>query len=258
MVLGLLRAGATAAPTLHYTARLHGLPVLDVTYCLDLTDHAYRSRLQARTLGLAEFLVHGRVDGRADGAIQGLALHPQSYIEHGRLSGEDFSLAIDYPAGDPVIREMAPPATKYRTAVPTGDLHGAIDGLAAITLEVLVVSRTQACQGVALVYDARQLRRLTTRTAGSDILAASARSVFTGGAVRCDTQSVLLSGLRKDQPASVQIRPHASSAWLAPLSTGGLALPVRFSFGADFLGDITVELDGVTNAVGCVSDASLR
>ena len=241
-----LATPASSATLLHYTARLRGIAFFDVSYCLRLDNNTYDAGLSARTLGLAEFLVHGRVEGRAQGMVVGNTLVPRSYTEHGRISGQDYDLAMTFPAGTPSIVKVAPPSGTFRKPVPPGSLGGAVDGMTAIALETLVVTQTHACQGSALVFDGRQLRRLTTHTAGQEALVPSGRSVFAGDATRCDTESVLLAGFLKDQPEARQAKPRFSKAWLAALSPGGAALPVRFAFDADLLGDILVDLDAVS------------
>ncbi len=245
LAIGLGMAPASAGTLLHYTARLRGVAFFDASYCLTLDAAAYDAHLTARTLGLADFLVHGRVEGRAQGAVAGTTLLPHSYVEHGRISGQQYDLSIAYPGGQPVVQAIVPPPEAYRQAVPPALLAGAIDGMSAIALETLVVTRKAACQGSALVFDGRQLRRLTTHTAGREALARSDRSVFAGTALRCDTVSVMLAGYLKDQSERRQARPRSSSAWLAPVAQGGPAVPVRFAFDADLLGDILVDLDRI-------------
>ncbi len=252
LLLLAIPATAEAAGTLlHYTARLHGVPLLDITYCLALGPAAYQSSISARTLGLLDFLVHGRSDGRAEGALAGLRVRPAAYEEHGRLSGESHSVAIAYPNGDPVLRHLDPPLEKYRLPIEPDTLPGAMDGLSAIALETLVATRTGACQGQALVYDGFQLRRGTTHTAGTETLKPDTRSIFSGPALRCETESVLLAGYLKDKPVPPQARPRFSTAWLGHLSPDGPMLPLKLSFDADFLGDIIVDLDHAENTAGC-------
>ena len=233
---------------LHYTARLHGIPLLDVDLCLILDQAQHEAGMVARTVGLVDMLVHGRAAGHVTGAIDGARVKPALYEEHGRLSGETHRVVIAYPAGDPVVQSMVPPQQTYRLPIPPADLPGSIDGLSAIVLETVVASRTQACQGGALVFDGLQLRRATTSTAGHEALARSSRSLFAGDALRCDTVSVMLAGYMKDDPVARQARPRHSRGWLAPLVPGGPALPIRLVFDADMLGDVTVDLDAVSHA----------
>ncbi len=243
----LLVLPARAATLLHYTARLRGIAFFDASYCLRLDATSYDAHLTAHTLGLANFLVHGRVEGRAQGAVDGAGLKPHSYVEHGRISGETYDLTLGYPGGSADVQSISPPAEKYRQAVPSALLAGSIDGMSAVALESLVVTRTAACQGSALVFDGRQLRRLTTHTAGQETLVPSGRSVFAGKALRCDTTSEMLAGYLKDQSEKRQAKPRFSKAWLASVAPGGPAVPVRFAFDADFLGDILVDLDSVAS-----------
>jgi len=253
-----LSGTASAAPTpghlLHYTARLHGVPLLDISFCMALSGTTYASTLSARTLGLLEFLVHGRSEAHVEGTIDGLHVKPGAYAEHGRLSGEAHSVMIAYPGGEPELREMSPPLEKYRLPIPGDQRRGAMDGLSAIVLESLVATGTGACQGQALVYDGFQLRRATTHTAGTEQLQATPRSIFGGTALRCETQSVMLAGYLKDKPVPPQARPRFSTAWLGRLAPEGPMVPLKLSFDADVLGDIIVDLDHASETSGCTPD----
>jgi hypothetical protein len=240
---------------LHYTARLHGVKLLDVDFCLVLQGDRYLAGLSARTVGVADWIAHARAVGRAAGHFAGDAVKPAGYEEQGRLSGEDHRVVIDYPAGAPVLRVLAPPAGKYRLAVPPSDLAGAIDGPSAVALESVAVSRTGGCDGQVLVFDGFQLRRATSRSAGHDVLAPSSRSVFAGPALRCQTESAMLAGFLKNVPVAGQMKPRHSTVWLAPLSPGGLALPVRMVFDADLLGSIVVDLDAASHDLDPVCGA---
>jgi hypothetical protein len=248
-------ANATETEILHYTARLHGARLLDMSFCLNLDPTTYSASLSAHTVGLADMLVHGRSEGTVNGVIDGARVKPRAYSEHSRLSGEDYAVTIAYPDGDPVLQSAKPPQTKYRVPVPPEDLPGAIDGLSALALESLVTTRTGTCEGVALVYDGRQLRRATTHLAGREALQGSSHSVFSGAALRCDTESVMLAGFLKSEAVKPQLKPRHSSAWLAQAQAGGPDVPVKISFDADFMGDIIVDLDSASRAKSgaCIS-----
>jgi hypothetical protein len=249
ITLGLIWPAAAGADVnvLHYTARLRGVPLLDITYCLRLDAGRYAAAISARTLGLAEMLVHGRAAGHVAGTIDGSRVKPAAYAEYGRLSGQDYVVVIDYPDGNPVLRLEKPPQIKDRLPIPPADLPGAIDGLSAITLETLVATQTGACQGQALVYDGHQLRRGTTQTAGREPLKLGAGVPITGPALKCQTESVMLAGFKRGDPVASQSKPRHSTAWLGPVVAGGPDLPLRLVFDADFLGDIIVDADTVSH-----------
>ena len=142
----------------------------------------------------------------------------------------------------PSARRRAPTASLFRPAA----LAGAIDGMSAIALESLVVDPHRGMPrrrpGVRRQANSAGL---TTQTGGHDVLERSGRLDFAGSALRCDTTSVMLAGFYNDKAVPPQARPRFSKAWLAPVQPGGAALPVRFVFDADLLGDIVVDLDHV-------------
>ena len=239
-------AGASDASILHYTARLHGVALLAATVCLRLDATRYAASLSARTLGLAEFLVHGRSEGHVDGTVDVAGLKPRAYAEHGRLSGEKHEIAIDYLAGSPVLRVSTPPQEAYRLPIPVSALPGSLDGLSTVALQSLAATRTGACLPESRVFDGRQVRRLTMRPAGTDRLARSARSIFSGQALRCETDSVMLAGFLKSDSVKSQSRPRHGQLWLAPAVPGGPMMPVRITFDAELLGDVIVDLDAAS------------
>ena len=239
---------ASASSLLHYTARLHGVPLMDITLCLGLDAKAYRTAIKVATLGMADWIAHARIEGWAGGKVDGATLIPGSYADHGRIFGEDQSAAIAYPEGEPVLQRISPDPGKTRLPIQQDGLHGAIDGLSAVALESLAVTRTGTCQGEAHVFDGRQLRRAATHTGGQDTLPPNPRSVFAGRAVRCETESVLLAGFLRAKPITAQIEPRHSRVWLAPVVAGGPAVPVRMMFDADALGDIVVDVDATSQA----------
>ncbi len=256
LALALAAHQALASPPtlLHYTARLHGVPLLGATFCLRLGATSYEAGFSARTLGLAEYIAHARSDAHVAGTIAGATINPTAYAEHGRLSGEEHAVVIGYKAGNPVLETLTPQAGRDRLPIPAADTIGAVDGLSALALESLVATRTGACQGQALVYDGFQLRRATTHTGGREVLAATPHSVFAGPALRCDTESVMRGGYLKSQPIPPQQKPRFSKVWLAPVTPGGPDLPVRLVFDADLLGDIVVDIDSVSEAESSVCD----
>ena len=251
LVLALVCAGPRAAEALdatilHYTARLHGIPLLSATVCLRLDASRYSASLSARTLGLAEFLVHGRSEGSVDGMVDAAGLKPRAYAEHGRLSGENHAIAIDYPAGSPILRLSEPPQEEYRLPIPAAILPGSLDGLSTVARQALTATRTGACLPEARVFDGRQVRRLTMRASGTDAFAPSARSIFSGQALRCETDSVMLAGFLKSSTVTSQAKPRHGRLWLAAIVRGGPAVPVRITFDAELLGDVVVDLDAAS------------
>ena len=254
----LLCLGGTPAPPagasiLHYTVRLHSIPLLAASFCFRLDQGGYEAAVLGRTVGLVDMLTHGRSEIHVEGAVDASGhVHPRAYTERSRLSGDEYGVTIDYPAGDPVLRVETPPQDKYRLPIPPTETVHAIDGVSALVVQSLAASRG-VCAGDTRVYDGRQVGMLSLRGGAVERLAANGRSVFQGEALRCETQSRILAGFPKDQPVASQSKPMRGKLWLAAVPEGGPVVPVRMVFDAKFFGDIVVQLDGASRATaqGC-------
>lgn len=239
---------------LHYTARLLGVKLLDIAYCVQIGDGKYTTSLAAHTVGLIDLVWHGQSTAFAAGRLGSGKLAPDFYEERGKLGGEANHVRIAYEDGRPVLKQMTPPQSKYRFPVLPQNLAGALDGLSAIVLELNAATTTKTCLPSVLVYDGLQLRRGTISTAGMVPFQRYRNSIFSGQALRCDTRSTLLAGFLKDHAIGPQARPHFSSEWTATLTADGVFLPLRLTFNADFLGDISVDLDRAETAPGACAD----
>jgi hypothetical protein len=250
---------ATAAPPdiLHYTVRLHGIALLGATFCFQLNATGYEAGIEARTLGLADFLFHGSSHINVSGTVDGSsAVQPHDYTEHSRLSGEDYSGVIDFASGTPVLREQTPAQNKYRLPIPASALPHAIDGLSAVAVQSLAAAAGR-CPGDTRLYDGRQVRLISMHDGAPDTLAHNARSVFAGQALRCETDSTMLAGFLKSSSVQSQSKTHHGKLWLAAIRAGGPAIPVRMVFDADMFGDIVIQLDAASPAPsqGCSTNA---
>ena len=241
---------------LHYTISLHGIALLEGTFCFQLGAVSYEAGLTAHTVGLVDFLFHGTSDILVDGAIDQGRVRPHTYTEHSRLSGDDYRVAIDFPGDTPVLRAETPPQEKYRLPIPPSALPNAIDGLSAVAAQSLAAARGH-CPADTRLYDGRQLRLLSMHDGTPDMLQRTGRSVFSGAALRCETDSTMLAGFLKASSVQSQSKPRHGKLWLAPTRPNGPAVPVRMTFDADAFGDIVIQLDAAsrTSTPGCDGEA---
>ncbi len=248
LCLGAVPVPPAATSILHYTVRLHGIPLLAASFCFRLDRDGYEAAVLGRTVGVMDMLMHGQTEIHAEGAVEpGGRVAPRAYSERGRLSGDAYGVTIDYPWGDPVLRLQEPPQEKYRLPVPPDALPHAIDGVSAVVVQSLAAAHG-ACAGDTRLYDGRQVRLLSLRDGVMDRLAPNPRSVFEGEALRCATQSTMLAGFLKSKSVAAQSKPMRGTLWLAPAPAGGPPVPVRMVFDAAFFGDIVVQLDGASRA----------
>ena len=255
-------ASAAEPDILHYTGRLHGIALMEGSFCFQLNAAAYEAGLTAHTVGLVDFLFHGSSRIHVSGTVDSTGIvKPHAYAEHSRLSGEDYAVLIDFPDGNPVLRKQTPPQERYRLPIPASALPRAIDGLSAVAAQSLAAA-TGRCPGDMRLYDGRQVRLLSMHDGTRDTLRPSGRSVFAGEALRCDTDSTMLAGFLKSGSVQSQSKPRHGKLWLAPARPGGPAVPVRMVFDADAFGDIVIQLDAASRAggPGCgeVSSAGTR
>ncbi len=237
---------------LHYTISLHGIALLEGSFCFGLGAASYEAGLTAHTVGLVDLLVHGSSVLHVDGTIDPAgAVHPRAYAEHSRLSGEDYGVAMGFADGRPVLRDQHPPQERYRLPIPDDALPGAIDGLSAVAVQSLAAAQGR-CPGDVRLYDGRQVRLLSMRGETVDTLDRG-RSAFAGRALRCETSSTMLAGYLKSSPVDGQSRPRRGRLWLAPARPGGPPLPVRKAIDADAFGDAVIRLDAASQALapGC-------
>ncbi len=245
-------AAAAEPDILHYTIRLHGIALLEGSFCFQMDATAYEAGLVAHTVGLVNLLVHGSSQIHVNGSIDTAGrVEPHAYIEHSRLSGEDYGVAIDFPGG-PVLRTQNPPQERYRLPIPASALPHTIDGLSAVVVQSLAAAAGR-CPGDVRLYDGRQVRLLSMHDGTRDTLGRSGRAVFAGDALRCETDSTMLAGYLKSSSVQSQSKPRHGRLWLAPTRPGGPAVPVRMVFDADAFGDIVIQLDDASRAIspGC-------
>ena len=80
------------------------------------------------------------------------------------------------------------------------------------------------------------------RTAGTDFLAPSGMTSFSGNALHCDFEGRQLGGFMLDEDRERLQRPQRGSAWFAAIAPGEQKIPVRISFHTRWFGDATMYL----------------
>ena len=240
-------AGAAAAPPADTALRLedratvHGMPLMRMQVNLQMTPTQYRLRLDYHTVGVIGFFFRGHQSDSVIGTWHGTRPAPLRYDAVGTWHGVRHLMAMDYRGDVPVIRSVAPPIRATREPVPPAEQVGTVDTLSAAARLLRVVAATGDCAASERTFDGRRLSAIAARDDGSQVLARSASTGFAGPALRCAFTGRMLAGFLhgKRQHDS---RPLHGVAWLAPLSPGGLPVPVRLRFQTDWFGDVTMKL----------------
>ena len=240
----LLIAPAHAAPIeAQYTAYAAGLQVVSMKAEFDV-GAAYHVRLSYRTTGAVNLLLHSAQDTVVDGAFTEAGRpQPSRFFSTGTLRGAPRVTQIDYRGGQPSVRQLQPPNEEEREPVPEAQQAHTIDSLSAMADLVRRVNTTGGCDGRVTTFDGRRLAELEAHSGGRETLEPSARSSFSGPAVRCDFTGRQIAGFRHDADAKDKQIQHGS-AWFAALTPGGPLIPVRISFRTRWFGDAVMYVTG--------------
>ena len=225
-----------------YAAYAKGLNFLNLDAEYAITAREYRVRLAYRTAGALGALFRGEQETRVEGRFVGDRPAPARFFSAGHLRGQARVTQIDYPGGNPVVRQLQPPNEDEREPVPEAMQAGTVDTISAVAQLVRQVNATGRCEGRSNTFDGRRLSVLSVRTGGQEVLESTSRSVYNGPALRCDIEGRLLAGFRTDASRDEAARPRRGSAWFARLHPDGPLVPVRFTFEAPFAGAATAYL----------------
>jgi hypothetical protein len=252
LVALLLPAAAAASPPdtalrLDYRATVHGVPLMHMQVALRMTPSRYRLRLTYRTVGVIGFFFRGHQADSVVGVWHGNRPAPLRYVAAGTWHGVRHLMAMDYRGDMPVIREVTPPIRATRAPVPPAMQGGTIDTLSAVAELLRVVATTGGCDASERTFDGRRLSVIAAHDDGRERLVRAARAGFAGPALRCAFTGRMLAGFLRGKRAR-DSRPLHGVAWLAPLTPGGLPVPVRLRFQTDWFGNVTMKLIGVQPA----------
>ncbi len=239
----LVAGNARAEPVqASYAAYAAGLNVINMDAAFDVAPARYRVHLVYRTAGAFGALVSGQQDTMVEGRFAEGRAVPQRFYSAGTMRGQQRVTQIDYPAGQPVIRQLIPPADEEREPVSPERQANTIDTISAMAQLVHQVNVTGRCDGRVMTFDGRRLSELASRTVGEEILPATDRSSFAGQALRCTFEGRQLGGFMLDGDREALRRPQLGSAWFASAVPGGPKVPVRVVFHTRWFGEATMYL----------------
>ncbi len=230
----------------HYEAYAAGVAVLDMRATWDVMEAQYRVRIAFRTLGAVNLLARSMTESVAEGRFAGARPVPTSFRSSGTLRGEPRATAIDYPGGQPVVRQLVPAPEAERERVPETQQADTVDSLSAMAELVRQVNRTGRCEGQVTTFDGRRLSTLSARTEGPQVLEPSSRSAFSGPTLRCAFVGRQLAGFMLDEDRAKLARPQEGTAWFGQVEPGGPMIPVRIAFRTRWFGEATMYWIGAS------------
>jgi hypothetical protein len=237
-----------------YGVQAAGLQVMQLEVVFDLAAPGrYSIESRSRFTGVASLFSGGGATSRVDGTWQDGQVAPQRFMVDGVWRGEPRRVVLDYPRGDPVLRQLLPAADPDREPVPSELRRNTIDSLSALAQLTRNLASSGRCEGRAAVFDGRRSAEFTARTLGRDILAPW-RTAWHGEAIRCGFSGRQTGGFRRDDDAEARA-PQEGMAWMARPFPGAPFLPVRVQMPGRWLGPLTGYLLEV-DAAPARADAS--
>jgi hypothetical protein len=219
-----------------------GLNTARLEVRLTFTPSSYQARLNYRTAGVFGAFFHAESSSLAQGLWHDDAVAPFHFAAVGRVQGSKRLTVIDYDAGQPLVRALAPANDVEREPVSPEMERNTVDTLSAMVLLVRRVQAAGRCDAHAATFDGRRLIDLTARTAGIQPVPRSGRSPYFGPALRCDFDGRQLGGFKYGEDPAELRRPKHGSAWLAQVVPGAPPVPIRLEFETRWFGLATVYL----------------
>jgi len=248
-LLGLLLLIPVPAPALEapelkagYNVYAAGFHVAAVAVTFGVGPHDYDIQVNFHTAGLVSLFRHAEQRNTVVGTWDAGRPQPQQYQAIGVWRGEPRVTVIDYPHGQPLIRQLIPPQDAEREPVPLALQENSVDSLSALALLVRRVADTGHCESSARIFDGNRAIEIIAHTAGEEILAPTSRSIFSGKTLRCDFLSQTLAGFLIEDSSAYDRRPLHGSVWLATLVPGEPSLPVQMQVETRWFGAATMYL----------------
>jgi hypothetical protein len=245
--LSLLSTTAAGAQVqLAYDTYAAGIEVMQMSAFFGLGPLNYNIDLNYHTTGLVGVFYRGRQLNRVRGVWHDEQAWPLEFFGEGVWRGHERRTLIAYDNGLPKVRELEPPQDSEREPVPLELQRRTMDTLSALAQLMRHVQRDQTCETEVRTFDGRRVLDIAAHDAGSERLAPTGRSTFSGPAVRCDFTGRELAGFLIGDNDPEHRRPLHGSAWLASLVPSAPPLPVQIAFQTRWFGLATMYLTSVT------------
>ena len=230
---------AAEAVQVGYDLYAAGMNAARIRVGFHIEPRGYRANLAYRTTGVVGFFFRGQQQTSVEGEWAADLALPRRFFSEGVSSGTERLTDIEYNNRTPLVRHLMPPNEIEREVVPPELQANTIDTLSAVIGLVRASARTGRCEGQARTYDGRRAATIEVRTVGHEILPDTARSPFSGVALRCDFESRMEAGFYHGDTIR---KPLAGTIWLAQVVPGAPHLPVRLTVETRWFGAANVYL----------------
>jgi hypothetical protein len=252
IIVSLIGTSAAAEDTpvtqvqLAYDTYAAAMEVMRMDVSFSLGPWNYRINLDYHTTGLVGFFYRGHQVNTVHGNWDNGRAEPLEFSGDGVWHGRERRTLIDYDNGQPDVKILLPPQESEREPVPREMQLHTMDTLSALAQLMRNVEIKHDCNTTVRTYDGRRVLEIVARDGGSETLAASGRSSFSGRALRCDFEGRELAGFLIGEDNSDNRKPLHGSAWLATVPPYISPLPVRIEFQTRWFGEARMYLTNIT------------
>jgi hypothetical protein len=235
-----------------YEVYVGGLNALKLGLEARMEAAHYDMGLRMATKGFTGLLFDWRMTAESQGLVKDGKVQPTLARGDSVQRGKPRSQQLVFEPDGTVYSEAEPSVeSENREPIPAKLREGSRDLTAAMFSALLAVGREGRCDHRERVFDARRLYELKLEHAGTDTLAKTSYSPYSGPAIVCRLRIHMLGGKRSvDERSGEERRMTTGSGqfatvWLARPFDGGMLLPVRLQYDMSF-GAVTIYLAKAT------------
>jgi hypothetical protein len=235
-------AHADSAATASYVVSLGGTIIASAKFNFAESAGNYQLKLDANVTGIAQLVASGIARANSAGTVAADGLHSTDFDLLTRAGGEDFTIKVQYQAGNVAAFVVNPPIVNNIDRIPLErkQLSGVNDMLAAFLLRGKALDKS-LCDYRAHIFTGIERFDLNFRFAKNDV-ATSPRTGYQGPVVLCNIKYVPISGhYTTSEITNSLAQDDRILIWYAPLRDTGYFIPYRVLLTTS-MGDLSMVL----------------
>jgi hypothetical protein len=242
--------------SLQYNVYAGGFEALNAKLVMDLDKRAYDMKLQAKTEGFIGALFPWSASYNTSGHAEKGRLLPTVYTERSTWRGNEKVTEMDYGPNGKVLKSTTQDGNNTTVDRDINQVLSAntLDLLTGTLVMLQSAKNTKKCTGKFPVFDGKRRFNIVLKDDGTEDIAPSRYSKFSGEAMRCTLTVEPVAGFEpKDQKRGwMAVQNHTEAhhmlptIWLARVGDSGQVVPVRMEIASEY-GAVVAHLSGGTD-----------
>jgi hypothetical protein len=238
---------------LKYDVYAGGFHALDASLDMDLTQKAYDMQLEAETTGFIGSMFPWKGNYSAAGHSEAGVLIPTLSTSRSTWRSKVKTTEMTYDPSGKLLKTTVQQGDKTTVErdIKQDLARDAVDMLTGTLLMMQNAKNTDKCEGSFPVFDGKRRYNITMADDGTDTIAKSKYSKFSGKALRCTLKVEPVAGFKEKDKAKgwmavqnhTEARKKPPTIWLARIEEQGPVIPVRMEIASDY-GAVVAHLSG--------------